>query len=761
MQKREFSTEIGGKTLTATFSDLANQANGSVILTYGKTSVLATAVMGEAVREGIDFFPLTVDYEEKFYAAGAILGSRFVRREGKPSDEAVLSGRVVDRTIRPLFDQHMRNEVQVVITVLAIDEDDPDVVAVNSASLALATSDIPWRGPVSAVRIGKAGGDGTFMVNPSYKTRGNGDLSADATVCGKDGAITMIEIGAHELREADAETLLTKASDEIEKIQAFQKKIVVEIGKEKRVLPKKEPSAALHALFEEAMVPRLLPTVFADAKDARSEQGGKDALHALGKEWAALAKERLAPEEAGGAGEFFNEKINELLHAEALQNNRRPDGRGMDEIRPLFTQAGGVSPVLHGTGIFYRGGTHVLSVLTLGGPKDAQLIEGMEIRAEKRFMHHYNFPPFSTGETGRLGGANRRMIGHGALAEKALEAIIPDKALFPYTIRIVSESLASNGSTSMASVCASTLALLDAGVPVKAPAAGIAMGLMLATGDKGRETRYKVLTDIQGPEDHHGDMDFKVAGTKDGITAVQMDVKVDGVPVFILAEALEKARDARGRILETIAKEIPAHRPELSPAAPKIITIKIHPEKIGLLIGPGGKTIHGITKETGAEIDIGEDGTVYILGKNGAADKARLKVDAITHEYTAGERYTGEVTRLFEFGAMVKIGPTTEGLVHISEFAPVRVEKVTDLVKPGDMLPVVVKGIDERGRVNLSVKAADPDFFKGKLITSTPNGTSSTYDRRNVSGESGGNAREFPKREPGSFPFLRRDDKGR
>ncbi|MBI3075252.1 MAG: polyribonucleotide nucleotidyltransferase [Parcubacteria group bacterium] len=762
MQKREFSTEVGGKKLTATFSDLADQTNGSVVLTYGKTSVLATAVMSESEREGIDFFPLVVDYEEKFYAAGEILGSRFVRREGKPSDEAVLSGRVVDRTIRPLFDQQMRREVQIVITILALDEDDPDILAVNAASLALAVSDIPFRGPVSAVRVGKVKESGALVVNPSYKLREGKNLLADATICGKDGTINTIEVGAYELSEKDAEEMLLAASEEIIKIQEFQKNIVEEMGKEKWVFEKKEESAALRALFLEHVAPRLMRVVFAEGIGAREEKAGKAALHECEREWVALAKEHLSPEDAKGASFLFNEEVNRLIHREALENNRRADGRGMDEIRPLYAQAGGVSPVLHGTGVFYRGGTHVLSVATLGGPKDAQLVEGMEVQRTKRFMHHYNFPPFSTGETGRLGGMNRRMIGHGALAEKALEAIIPEKERFPYTIRIVSEALASNGSTSMASVCASTLALMDAGVPIKTPVAGIAIGLMLENQElriKNQEknhdsnsqipdTRYQILTDIQGPEDHHGDMDFKVAGTADGITAVQMDVKVDGVPIPILAEAFGKARAARLTILNRITEALPSPRPETSPAAPKIITIKISTDKIGLLIGPGGKTINGIIKETGAEIDIEEDGTVFVLGKNGAAEQALVKVEALTHEYTPGERFRGVVTRLFDFGAMIKIGPNTEGLAHISELAPVRIEKVTDVVNIGDEVPVVVKEIDEKGRVNLSVKAAEPEFFAEKLsknangatphITSTRYGESSSSSRGGFRGSSAG-----------------------
>ena len=412
------------------------------------------------------------------------------------------------------------------------------------------------------------------------------------------------------------------------------------------------------------------------------------------------------PEEAHWGDMLFEEKTNELIHKEAIDNDRRADSRKMDEIRPLFVQAGGVSPMLHGSGIFYRGGTHVLSVLTLGGPKDSQTIDGMEGEEDKRFMHHYNFPPFSTGETGRVGSTNRRMIGHGALAEKALSAVIPSQKDFPYTIRIVSEALASNGSTSMGSVCASTLALLDAGVPIKAPVAGIASGLMM-NGNK-----YKVLTDIQGPEDHHGDMDFKVAGTRKGITAVQMDVMVDGIPLKILGEAFGKAKTARLAILDLIEKEISAARPKMSPYAPQIIVTKIKPDQIGLVIGSGGKTIKEIKETTGAEIDIDDDGTVFLTGKNGSAEKAREIIDDMTREYKPGDTFEGEVVKVTDFGAFVRIGRTAEGLVHVSELAPWRVDRVSSLVKEGDKVPVVVKETDERGRISLSIKKTAPHFFK-------------------------------------------------
>lgn len=703
MQKKEFSVEISGKILTATFTDLTDQAHGSVILRYGNTTVLATAVMSEGTKEGLGYFPLTVDYEEKFYAAGAILGGRFIRREGRPTDEAILSGRMVDRTIRPLFDQRIRNDVQVVITVLSIDEDDPDVLAVIAASIALGTSDIPWNGPVSAVRIGKF--NGGFTVNPTYSVRNHEESELDLFACGKDGNINMIEVGANELDEQTLSEAFKEASKIIEDIQTFQQKIISEIGKEKRVVDLEDYGNELKALFEKEITPKLEGAVFSGA--------GKAGIYALKDEWTSLFKNTLPEADVNPAEDYFEEMVDKILHDKAINENRRPDGRAMNQVRELFAQAGNISEIIHGTGIFYRGGTHILSALTLGGPGDSQIINSMEIQdGEKRFMHHYNFPPFSVGETGRMGGTNRRMIGHGALAEKALLPIIPTQEEFPYTIRLVSEVLASNGSSSMGSVCASTLALMDGGVPIKKPAAGIAMGLML--NEKGD---YKILTDIQGPEDEHGDMDFKVAGTRDGVTAVQMDVKVNGVPILILTEALQDAKEARLQILEVIEKAIPKSRDTVSKHAPKIETLTIKEDQIGLIIGPGGKTINEIKDSTGVtEITIEQNGTVYIIGKGDTVEKARTIVEEMTREYKAGEKFEGEVTKVLDFGAFVKIGHNTEGLVHISELAPYHINNVEDVVSVGEKVPVIIKEIDERDRINLSIKRADPDFVKNKGI---------------------------------------------
>ncbi|MEN9524316.1 MAG: hypothetical protein RL536_385 [Candidatus Parcubacteria bacterium] len=714
MNKKQYTLEVGGKTLTAEFNDLADQTNGSVLLRYGNTAVLATAVMG-GLKDG-DFFPLTVDYEERFYATGKILGSRFVRREGRPSTEAILSGRIVDRTIRPLFNQKMRNEVQVILTTLSIDQDDPDVVSVIAASLALGTSDIPWNGPVSAVRIGK---DGNWLVNPDFKAREETGVVLEMVACGKDGMINMIEVGSKEVDEKTMHEALAKASEEIEKVQAWQEKIISEIGKKKAEIILAEPTPGTKELFDKEIAHQLKKYVMCG-------KPGKEGIAEINSIWTELFTKRMIENKEGTkeegnllmAQEIFEEAVNDLLHVEAIKHNKRADGRGMDEIRPLFAQAGGVSPILHGTGIFYRGGTHILSALTLGSPGDAQVVDALIVQENKRFMHHYNFPPFSTGETGRVGNTNRRMIGHGALAEKALVPVIPPKELFPYTIRLVSEAMASNGSTSMGSVCGSTLALMDGGVPIKAPVAGIASGLMMKN-----DKEYKVLTDIQGPEDHHGDMDFKVAGTREGITAVQMDVKVGGIPLKVLAEAFEKAKVARFRILDVIEKEIPAPRAKISPNAPEIIVMKIKPDQIGLVIGSGGKTINEIRDVTHVDdITIEDDGSIFITGRNETAMKAKEIIFNMTREYMPGEKYDGEVVRMMDFGAFVKIGPNAEGLVHVSEIAPFRVERVDTYMKEGDRVPVMVKEIDEKGRINLSIKSANPTFFTKKEEAPRPMG---------------------------------------
>ncbi len=704
MQKKEYSVEIGGKTMTAIFSDLAEQAHGSVMLKYGETIVLATACMSRDKQQGLGFFNLTVDYSEKFYAAGKILGSRFMRREGKPSEQAVLASRVIDRTLRPLFDQSIRHAVQVIVTVISVDENDPTILAVNAASLALAVSEIPWAGPVGCVRIGKYANDpDTLQINPAQDLRllDSAMYKFDLTICGKAGNINMIEASARETGEAEIEEALKRASEEISKLEDFQKKIVAEIGKPKRVIEKEKVADESAALFKEKILPQMADALFAGA--------GKAKIDALHTEWNKMVAEKY-PDRKDFATEddLFDDTENEILHKKAIEEDKRADGRAMDEVRDLYAQAGGISSQLHGSGIFYRGGTHVLSVLTLGGPDDRNTVDGLQLKEEKRFMHHYNFPPYSAGETGRAGFTNRREVGHGALAEKALAMVLPAVENFPYTIRVVSESMASNGSTSQASICAMTLALMDGGVPITAPVAGIAMGLMHET-----DSKYKILTDIQGPEDHHGDMDFKIAGTRAGVTAIQLDVKVEGVPVKILGEALVQAKAARLTILETIEKEIPAPRAKISPNAPEILIIKINPDKIGMVIGGGGKTIKEIMEKSGAEITIEDDGRIYLTGKAGAPEKAKAVIEEMTHEFKVGEMLKGEVVKIADFGAFVKLNHFTDGMVHISELAPFRVDRVSSIIKEGMIVPVTIINIDrERGKIGLSIKEADPNFFK-------------------------------------------------
>ncbi|MDE2399466.1 MAG: polyribonucleotide nucleotidyltransferase [Patescibacteria group bacterium] len=703
MQKKEYSVEVGGRTLTAIFTDLAEQAHGSVMLRYGETVVLATACMSKDSQKGLGWFNLTVDYVEKFYAAGKILGSRFVRREGKPSEDAVLGSRVIDRTLRPLFDHSIRHAVQVIVTVISVDDNDPTILAVNAASLALAVSNIPWNGPIGCVRIGKYD-DETIKINPSQKLReDDSQYKFDLTVCGKNGNINMIEASAHQTPEPELEEALKLASAEITKLENFQKMIVAEIGKEKRIIAKETISAESVKLFNENILPKMDEAIFAGP--------GKKEIDELHNVWNKMVKDHY-PDRDDFALEdsLFDDTENSILHAKAINEGKRADGRKMDELRDLYAQAGGISSILHGSGIFYRGGTHVLSVLTLGGPEDRNLVDGMQLRVEKRFMHHYNFPPYSAGEVGRAGFTNRREVGHGALAEKALAMVLPSVTDFPYTIRIVSESMASNGSTSQASICAAIIALMDGGVPIKAPVAGIAMGLMHESDDK-----YKVLTDIQGPEDHHGDMDFKIAGTRNGVTAIQLDVKVEGVPIKILGEAMVAAKAARIAIIDRIEKEIPAPRKDISPNAPKILIIKIRPDKIGMVIGGGGKTIKEIKEKTGAEITIEDDGTVYFTGKGESAEKAKEIVEMMTHEFQVGEVLKGEVVKVADFGAFIRLNAYTDGMVHISELAPFRVERVSDIIKEGMIVPVKIIKVDrENGKTSLSIREADKDFFGKK-----------------------------------------------
>lgn len=720
MTKKEYSLEVGGRTLTAMFTDIADQATGSVIVKYGETMLLATVVMSPNTKEDSDYFPLTVEYEERYYAAGKIGGARYIKREGRPSEEAVLTGRIVDRTIRPLFDSAIRNEIQVIITVLAMDEDnDADVPAVIGASLALATSALPWGGPVSSVRLGQMEGNENLVINPTFTERTTGIF--DLLVCGGEGKISMIESAGNEIVETKVKEALRKAQEEIEKIQVWQKQIIAEMAQPKLVLNIPTIPAEAEALFKENITPKIEGVMF--------EGTGKKSSDSLKEDWLKLREEKMPEANLGAWLNYFEKQIDDVVHVEAIEKKRRTDGRALDEVRPLFVQAGGFSKVVHGNGLFYRGATHVLTTLTLGGPRDSLIVEGMEEDSMKYFFHHYNFPPYSVGETGRVGNTSRRSIGHGALAEKSLRGVIPSREEFPYTIRLVSEVLASNGSSSQASVCASTLALMDGGVPIKRPVAGISIGLMYESDDK-----YELITDIQGVEDHYGDMDFKVAGTTVGITGIQLDIKMGGIPVAILEQAIDNARVAREKILAVMVAAIPAPRAEINVSAPKILKIMIPTDKIGAVIGPGGKMIQQITADTGAVVEIEDDGTVYITGKTDQANAAKEMIEGICHVYKVGERFEGEVVRLMDFGAFVQIGKDADGLVHVSEIANFRIDKVTDALKIGDIVPVVIKEIDEKHRINLSIKQADPEWANKKGLkpsTNPVNPPSSPYRPRN------------------------------
>lgn len=693
MESYKYSKVIEGKTLHVELTNWAEQANGSALVRLGDTLILATAVMSPNPREGGDFFPLMVDYEEKFYAAGKILGSRFVKRETRPSEEAILTSRLIDRSIRPRFDMRMRNEVQIVVTVLSIDDEhDPDVLSLFAASLALSLSDIPWDGPTAGARVGMV--DGKLVLNPTYREREKATL--DVIFSGTADRINMLEAGASEISEEQFAEAIEFGYGSIQELAAFQKEICSHHKKEKTIVPLSTPSKELIELFEKEFGAQIEDAVYQTNRHMAHES-----TDAVRKAWLGRAQEALPDSFHRGIADFLmEEKINDIVHERIIKKNERPDGRKPEDLRELQVSAG-LLPRVHGSGLFMRGETHVLSMLTLGAPGDQQIVEGMEIRTKKRFLHHYNFPPFSTGEVKPMRGPGRREIGHGALAGRAIAPLIPQSDEFPYTIRIVSEVLSSNGSSSMASVCGSSLALMDAGVPIKKHAAGAAMGLMMDS----KTGAYKVLTDIQGPEDHFGDMDFKVAGTRDGITAVQMDVKIEGITPEILRDALGHAYRTRLQILDMMESVISQPRENLSEWAPRIITLKINPEKIGALIGPGGKIINEIIAKTGVQIDIEDDGTVFVTSeKEQGMAEALSFIKQVTRELKPGELVEGKVTRLLDFGAFVEIGPRQEGLIHISELAPWRVERVTDIVSSGDTVPVMIKNIDEQGRINLSLK---------------------------------------------------------
>ncbi len=695
--EKKWSLQLGGRELTIATGMLAGQANGAVTARYGDTVVLATAVMSKGASKITGYFPLMVDYEERYYAAGKIKGSRFIKREGRPSDDAVLSGRAVDRTIRPLFDSRMRNEVQVIVTTLSYDgENDPDLVAMIAASAALTLSDIPWNGPIGAVRVGIQNG-GDLVLNPSSEERVSSSL--DLLLSGTKDKINMIEAGAKEIPEEKMVEAFRFGFEAIQKISSFIEDIRKEVGKEKGKAAILRGSDEFETGVREAFVSEGL----GDSLYLRPKQAMEDKMEAIREKVSTFAKETFPDQTSMDEllSLIMDEVSDEIVHENILKAEKRPDGRKLTEIRPIWCKVG-VLPRTHGTGLFTRGETQALTVTTLGAPGDEMVIDTMETDEKKRYMHFYNFPPYSVGEVRPMRGPGRREVGHGALAEKALVPVLPSKEEFPYTILLVSEVLSSNGSSSMASTCGSTLSLMDAGVPIKKPVSGIAMGVIT-----GKSGEYKILTDIQGLEDHYGDMDFKVAGTRDGITAMQMDVKIDGLTPDMLAVAVAQAKDARLEILEKMLSVIPAPRETMSPYAPRIITLHINPDKIRDVIGPGGKMINQIIDETGVSIDIEDDGSVFITSTDETSAKEAVEwIRNITREVVAGELFQGRITRIMNFGAFAEVLPNQEGLIHISELADHRVEKVEDVVKVGDIVPVIVKEIDSQGRINLSHKQA-------------------------------------------------------
>lgn len=697
MEQKKWSLQIGGRILEVETGLLAQQANGSVTVRYGDTVILAAATMSKGASRISGYFPLMVDFEERYYAAGKIKGSRFIKREGRPSDDAILTGRVIDRTIRPLFNARMRNEVQVVVTVLSIDgENDPDTISVIAASAALAISNIPWNGPVAAVRVGQVNGE--FILNPV-----NGDLAEsrfDLVISGTKDKINMLEASAKEVPEADIAKAFAFGQEAITKIATFLEGIAQEVGQEKATPALLQGAPEFEAKVKEILLAEGLDAALYDP----NKQVIEEKLKAIKGKVAEYIKATF-PEEASKleevAEQVFEEVSDEIVHQNILDKEQRPDGRKLDEIRHIECKVG-ILPRTHGTGLFTRGETQALTVTTLGSPGDEQVIDTMEVDMKKRYIHHYNFPPYSVGEVRPMRGPGRREIGHGALAEKALIPVLPSKDVFPYTILLVSEVLSSNGSSSMASTCGSTLSLMDAGVPITRPVSGIAMGIIV-----GHDGKFKVLTDIQGLEDHYGDMDFKAAGSEVGITALQMDVKLDGVTLPMLEAVLEQSRGNRLEIMQKIVAAIPTPRAEMSQYAPRIIIMHINPDKIRNVIGTGGKIINEIIDETGVQIDIEDDGSIFITSPDAvAAKKAQEWIDNLTHEVKAGEIFQAKITRIMNFGAFAEILPGQEGLIHISELADRRVEKVEDVVKVGDILPVKVKEIDNQGRINLSARAA-------------------------------------------------------
>ena len=705
----QFETEIGGRKLIVKIDDIAGQANGAALVQYGETVVLATAVMGQENQEA-DYFPLSVDYEERFYAAGKIKGSRFIKRETRPPDEAILAGRLIDRAIRPFFNQDIRRPVQIIITVLAVDkENDPDIVGLYGASCALAISDIPWEGPIAGVRVGQIRGE--WVLNPTYEAREKSDL--DLVVCGRDYRVIMIEAQAKEISEDIMFKAVQYSLKHFEKVNKFLAEIQKKVGKKKIPIMGnliQEDSGTLKAKkMAEDFIAEIAPKYLFDRplKTKEARIGAVAKIKEKLEEF--LTGKNIGKEKRTKALEATDKLIYGEVSRFILEKNLRIDGRKLDEIRPISALVG-VLPRVHGSAMFTRGESQVLSTVTLGAPGMEQYLDTMEETGRKRYMHHYNFPPFCSGEAKPLRVTGRREIGHGALVEKGLLPILPAKDDFPYTIRLVSEVLSSNGSTSMAALCGSVMASMDAGIPIKKPVAGVAIGLASEENEKGF-LRYKIITDIQDLEDGPGGMDFKVAGTKDGITAIQMDTKTKGLDFSIIKETLEAGRNGRSKILGKMKEILPAPRAELSPYAPRVCVIHIDPVKIRDVIGPGGKVINEIINKTGVTIDVEQDGTVSVTSENEESLKKAVDwIKDITRKIEPGEIFQARVTRIMDFGAFAEIVPGQEGLIHISEIAPYRVAHPGEIVRVGEVIPVKVIKIDEQGRINLSLKAVKKDY---------------------------------------------------
>lgn len=737
MALKTFASELGGQQFIIEHGLFAGQAHGAVTVRLGDTVVLVTAVMSEKPREGGDFFPLLIDYDEKLYAAGKIKSSRFMKREGRASDDAILTARMVDRSIRPLFDERIRNDVQVVITVLSFDQtNDPDLLAIVGASLALGVSSIPWAGPVGAVRVGRINGE--FVLNPTYEARSKSDF--EILISGSEEKILMIEAGAKQVPEEDIFSAVEFGMSHMKKQIGFLKSCIQELAVPKAVLVKElsaeeqenlmKLTSRVHGFLQDKLTDVLVTAAKEDRNKKMAEL--REALDGFLK-----ADNEVGKDDRATGVAMLEDEFAQFTKRLVLTQGKRIDGRNTDEVRPLSSQVG-LLPRTHGSAFFSRGETQSLSIVTLGSPSEEQTIDSMEESTKKRYMHHYNFPGFSTGEVAPVRGPGRREIGHGALGEKALLPVLPNKETFPYTIRVVSEILSANASTSMAATCGSSLALMDAGVPITDAIGGISMGLVTERNERDEILKYLILSDMQGVEDFWGEMDFKVAGSRKGITAIQLDVKNDGLTLPLIRETLDRARTARMKVLDAMDSAIAAPRAELSPHAPRIYTLQIPVDKIRDVIGPGGKMINEIIAATGVLIDIEDSGLVMVTSVNAEnANKAIEWIKNLTREAEVGELYTGKVTRILDFGAFVEILPKQDGMIHISELAPFRVDRVEDIVHLGDVLTVKVIGIDDMGRINLSLKQTDFDYSRfqhlaerSRFSPRNHNGDNHARDRR-------------------------------